>query len=116
MSQRRIVVTGLGLLSPVGNTVAESWDSICNGRSGVGPVTEFDVSELNTRIAEVLKDNLITPEMATSLLNDFNYVDETSNHLLDTAQALLSSHADLVAEAAREVVLDEDEIEKATAA
>jgi phosphate:Na+ symporter len=72
--------------------------------------------ELNDRISEVLRDNQITPEMATSLLNDFNYVDETSNHLLDTAQALLSSHADLVAEAAREVVLDEDEIEKASVA
>jgi phosphate:Na+ symporter len=72
--------------------------------------------ELNDRIAEVLRDNQITPEMATSLLNDFNYVDETSNDLLDTAQALLSSHADLVAEAAREVVLDEDEIEKASIA
>ncbi len=72
--------------------------------------------ELNDRISEVLRDNQITPEMATSLLNDFNYVDETSNHLLDTAQALLSSHADLVAEAAREVVRDEDEIEKASIA
>ncbi len=70
--------------------------------------------ELNARIGEVLKDNQITPEMATSLLNDFNYVDETSNHLLDTAQALLSTHADLVAEAAREIILDDDEIEKAT--
>lgn len=56
MSQRRIVVTGLGLLSPVGNTVAESWDSICNGRSGVGPVTEFDVSALSTRIAGEIRN------------------------------------------------------------
>ena len=60
MSQRRIVVTGLGLLSPVGNTVAESWDSICNGRSGVGPVTEFDVSELNTRIAGEIRNFEVT--------------------------------------------------------
>jgi phosphate:Na+ symporter len=72
--------------------------------------------ELNSRISDVLRDNQITPEMATSLLNDFNYVDETSNHLLDTAQALLSSHVDLVAEAAQEIILDEDEIEKASAA
>jgi hypothetical protein len=50
------------------------------------------------------------------LLNDFNYVDETSRQLLDTAQALLVSHSDLVAEAAREVVLDKDEIEQASAA
>jgi phosphate:Na+ symporter len=72
--------------------------------------------ELDVRITEVLRDDLITPGMATSLLNDFNYVDETSRNLLDTAQALMSSHVDLVAEAAQEVVLDEDEIEKASAA
>ena len=72
--------------------------------------------ELNTRIAEVLVDDRITPEMATSLLNDFNYVDDTSNNLLDLSQALMSSHADLVAEAARDIILDEDEIEKASAA
>ncbi len=72
--------------------------------------------ELNERITDVLRDSQITPEMATSLLNDFNYVDDTSNNLLDCSQALLASHADLVAEAAREVILDEDEIEKASAA
>ena len=60
MSQRRIVVTGLGLLSPVGNTVAAGWDSICNGRSGIGPVTEFDVSEMNTRIAGEIRDFEVT--------------------------------------------------------
>jgi 3-oxoacyl-[acyl-carrier-protein] synthase II len=60
VSQRRIVVTGLGLLSPVGNTVSASWDAICNGRSGVGPVTEFDVSELSTRIAGEIRDFEVT--------------------------------------------------------
>jgi hypothetical protein len=49
-------------------------------------------------------------------LNDFKYVDETARHLLDTAQPLLISHADLVAEAAQEVVLDEEEIDEASAA
>jgi phosphate:Na+ symporter len=73
-------------------------------------------AELDVRVTEILRDDRITPIMATSLLNDFNYVDETSRHLLDTAQALLFSHSDLVAEAAQEVVLDEDEIEKASAA
>jgi len=71
---------------------------------------------LDVRVTGILRDDRITPTMATSLLNDFNYVDETSRHLLDTAQALLVSHTDLVAEAAQEVVLDEDEIEKASAA
>ena len=73
-------------------------------------------ADLDVRVTEILRDKQITPQMATSLLNDFNYVDETSRHLLDTAQALLGSHTDLVAEAAKEVVLDEDEIEQASAA
>ena len=73
-------------------------------------------AELDERVTGILRDDRITPIMATSLLNDFNYVDETSRHLLDTAQALMVSHSDLVAEAAQEVVLDEDEIEKASAA
>ena len=73
-------------------------------------------ADLDVRVTGILRDERITPVMATSLLNDFNYVDETSNHLLDTAQALLVSHIDLVTEAAQEVVLDEEEIEKASAA
>jgi len=72
--------------------------------------------ELDTRITEILADSLITPAMATSLLNDIKYVDGTSNQLLDCARALLGSHADLIAEAAQEVVLDDDEIEKISAA
>ena len=60
MSSRRIVVTGMGLISPVGNTVESAWDSICNGRSGIGPVTEFDVSELATRIAGEIRDFDVT--------------------------------------------------------
>ncbi len=72
--------------------------------------------ELNERIASVVIDARITPEMATSLLNDFNYVDATSNKLLDCSQALLASHASLVAEAAQEVILDDEEIEQASTA
>ena len=77
---------------------------------------QLNQQELDDRISRVLRDDQITPMMATSLLNDFNYVDETSRHLLDTAQALLVSHSDLVAEAAREVVLDEDEMDRASTA
>ena len=70
--------------------------------------------QLDERITAVLRDERITPMMATSLLNDFNYVDQTAQNLLDTAQALLISHTDLVAEAAQEVVLDEEEIDEVT--
>jgi 3-oxoacyl-[acyl-carrier-protein] synthase II len=51
MTRRRVVVTGLGLVSPVGNTVAEGWARLLEGRSGIGPVTKFDASTLACRIA-----------------------------------------------------------------
>lgn len=56
MPQRRIVVTGMGLVCPLGNSVATSWDAICQGRSGIGPVTEFDVSPLPTRFAGEIRN------------------------------------------------------------
>lgn len=56
MTRRRVVVTGLGIISPVGNTVATAWDNIVNGRSGIGRVTRFDASPLPTQIAGEVKD------------------------------------------------------------
>ncbi len=49
MTKRRVVVTGLGIVSPVGSTVASAWDAVLNGRSGIGPVTRFDVSAFPVR-------------------------------------------------------------------
>jgi len=51
LSKRRVVVTGLGLLSPVGSTVESSWAAVLAGRSGIGPVTMFDAGEFPCRIA-----------------------------------------------------------------
>lgn len=56
MNGRRIAVTGLGLLTPVGNDVASAWDAICNGKSGITPITRFDVSEFSTRFGGSLQD------------------------------------------------------------
>ncbi len=56
MSKRRVVVTGLGLLTPVGNTVAESWENIVAGKSGIAPITAFDASQFATRISGSVKD------------------------------------------------------------
>ncbi len=56
MSERRIVVTGLGILTPVGNDVSTAWDAVCNGRSGIRPITNIDVSEFSTRFGGFLKD------------------------------------------------------------
>jgi 3-oxoacyl-[acyl-carrier-protein] synthase II len=56
MSQRRVVVTGMGIVSPVGNTLASAWDSIQAGRCGIGPITHFDASAYATRIAGEVRD------------------------------------------------------------
>ncbi len=55
MTRRRIVVTGLGLVTPVGNTVAESWDNLIAGRSGIAPIQRFDPSNLSVRFAGEVK-------------------------------------------------------------
>jgi len=54
--KRRVVITGLGIISPVGNSIAAAWDSVLNGRSGVGAITRFDASAFTTRIAAEVKD------------------------------------------------------------
>ncbi len=56
MSQRRVVITGMGMISPLGNDLASSWDGITNGRSGLGPITSFDTSLFTTRIAGEIRD------------------------------------------------------------
>ena len=55
MSKRRVVVTGLGIVSPLGNDLASSWDGIVNGRSGIAELTGFDASAMATRIAGEVK-------------------------------------------------------------
>lgn len=55
MSKRRVVVTGLGIVSPLGNDLASSWDGIVNGRSGIAQISHFDPSAMATRIAGEVK-------------------------------------------------------------
>jgi 3-oxoacyl-[acyl-carrier-protein] synthase II len=55
-NKRRVVVTGLGIVSPVGNDVATAWKNIIAGHSGIGPVTHFDASTFPTRIAGEVRD------------------------------------------------------------
>ncbi len=55
MTRRRVVVTGLGLISPVGNTVAEGWENLLAGRSGIANITRFDASNFSCRFAGEVK-------------------------------------------------------------
>jgi 3-oxoacyl-[acyl-carrier-protein] synthase II len=56
MSRRRVVVTGLGIVSPVGNDVTTAWANVLAGKSGIGPITQFDVSEFSTRFGGEIRD------------------------------------------------------------
>ncbi|WP_432473668.1 beta-ketoacyl-ACP synthase II [Amphritea sp. HPY] len=56
MSRRRVVVTGVGMLTPVGNTVQETWANILDGKSGAADISHFDASAFNTRFSSSIKD------------------------------------------------------------
>ena len=56
MSRRRVVVTGMGLLSPIGNTVESAWQAALGGQSGIGLIDSFDASEFSVKIAGNVKD------------------------------------------------------------
>jgi 3-oxoacyl-[acyl-carrier-protein] synthase II len=56
MSKRRVVVTGMGMLSPVGNTVESSWKALLEGQSGIVNIEHFDTAEFSTRFAGLVKD------------------------------------------------------------
>ncbi|HEU4627023.1 MAG TPA: beta-ketoacyl-ACP synthase II [Steroidobacteraceae bacterium] len=68
MSKRRVVVTGLGIVSPVGSTVPTAWDAILSGQSGIGPIQRFDVSAFPVRFGGEVRgfelEKYITPKEA----------------------------------------------------
>ncbi len=78
MSKRRVVVTGMGIVSPLGNDLASSWDGIVNGRSGIGPVTHFDASAFPTRIAGLVREDFdvtrwVSPKDAKKMEDFIHY-------------------------------------------
>lgn len=95
---RRVVVTGLGVISPVGNTVDDFWTALCSGQSGVDRITEFDVSDFSTQIAATVKD--FKPE---------NYMDKKEARRMDrfTQFAVAATYM-----AIKDAQLDLDKIDK----
>ena len=77
MSQRRVVVTGLGIVSPVGSTIDSAWEAICNGRSGIRQISSFDAGHLKTRIAGEVIDfdvgKYLSPREAKRMDNFVHY-------------------------------------------
>lgn len=60
MSKRRVVITGLGAITPLANTVAETWDGITNGKSGISPIDSFDISPFATTFGGVIRNFDVT--------------------------------------------------------
>ncbi|MBR4200502.1 MAG: beta-ketoacyl-[Oscillospiraceae bacterium] len=56
MANRRVVVTGLGAVTPLGNDVASYWDGLKNGRNGIDFITRFDASELKAKLVAEVRD------------------------------------------------------------
>lgn len=63
MLRRRVVVTGMGMVTPLGNNLDETWKNICAGKSGIGPIESFDVSAFSTRFGGSIKDFDVSPYM-----------------------------------------------------
>ncbi|MFM7432837.1 MAG: beta-ketoacyl synthase N-terminal-like domain-containing protein, partial [Gammaproteobacteria bacterium] len=77
MSKRRVVVTGLGIVSPVGSTVPSAWDAVLHGESGIGLITRFDTSAFATRIGGAVRGftvgDYITPKEARRMDEFMHY-------------------------------------------
>ena len=72
MSKRRVVVTGLGIISPVGNSISKAWENILSGVSGIDRVSRFDVSDFPTQIAGEVKDFNVADYMAPKEARHFD--------------------------------------------
>jgi len=77
MSRRRVVVTGLGCISPVGNTVQDAWTNLLAGKSGIGTITKFDASKFSCQIAGEVRnfdlDAYISPKDARAMDSFIHY-------------------------------------------
>ncbi|MCX7095312.1 MAG: beta-ketoacyl-ACP synthase II [Methylobacter sp.] len=74
MSKRRVVITGLGAITPLANTVSETWDGIINGKSGIGPIDSFDISSFATTFGGVIRNfdiNRYIPEKDAKRMDGF---------------------------------------------
>jgi 3-oxoacyl-[acyl-carrier-protein] synthase II len=98
MELKRVVVTGLGALTPIGNTVPQLWDSLTKGVSGAGPITHFDASKFRCRIAAELKG-----------FDPLNFFDKKEMRLFDGYMVYGLVTVD---EALRDAGLDDNNIDK----
>ena len=89
MNRRRVVVTGLGIVSPVGSTIDSAWRSILEGRSGIGPITRFDASKFSTRFGGAVSgfdvDAYLSPKDARKMDPFMHYGFAASRQAIEDA-------------------------------
>ena len=94
MTEHRVVITGLGIISPVGNDVSSFWQSMKEGRGGIGPITQFDPSRFDSRIAGEVKG--FDPGFYGMTFKDIKRMDKFSQFAVASSkQAINSSGLDL---------------------
>jgi len=101
MDKRRVVITGVGLVSPLGNTSAETWDGLIAGRSGVGPITRFDTSQHRVRFAAETKNFDPLNFVEKKELKKMDYfifyaIAATREALADSGLAITPSNAEMI--------------------
>jgi len=93
VTKRRVVITGLGLVCPVGGNVADSWAAILRGESGIGPITRFDVSAYPTRFGGAVRDFSVEQYMS---VKEARRMDEFMHYgIAAGVQAMTDSGLDL---------------------
>ncbi|MEZ7837868.1 MAG: beta-ketoacyl synthase N-terminal-like domain-containing protein, partial [Flavobacteriales bacterium] len=93
MQLKRVVVTGLGALTPIGNNVSEYWENLTNGVSGAAPITHFDASKFKTQFACEVKDFNPTDHMDRKEARKQDPY--TQYAMVATAEAMADSKIDL---------------------
>jgi len=99
--KRRVVVTGMGILSPVGNTLTQAWDNVVAGNSGIGPVTHFDAGAFSTRFAGEVRDfdisKYIAPKEARKMDKFIHYgIAAGADALQDSGYEVTDANAERV--------------------
>ena len=67
MEKRRVVITGLGTVNPLGTSVSASWDAVKAGKCGIGPITQFDTTDFKCKLAGEVKD--FDPETMNAVMH-----------------------------------------------
>ncbi len=101
--QRRVVVTGMGLISPLGLNLSESWSALVQGKSGIGPITQFDASTFDTKIAGEVKG-----------FNPDTYIPKKEQKKMDRFIHLALAAAKMAIDDAQLELDDEDKIRTGT--